>query len=169
MVSLGNFQTLGHVVDCFYHAVEVGRAVEVDVVDRVFVGVKYTVEAIAFRVENVAVECETVGGSSRIIDSEAELTTKTKCRELLIRVVELQDIAYRLQCLEVLVAAQVLTVEGISIVGLAIAQSEVDCDGQVYLTTSKYVLQESVPFLYLCVSELELTVLTLNNWRLEIL
>lgn len=121
MVSLGDFETLGHVVDCFYHAVEVGRAVEVDVVDRVFIGVKYTVEAIAFRVENVAVEGETVGGSSRIIDSEAELTTKTKCRELLIRVVELQDIAYRLQCLEVLVATQVLTVKGISIVGLAIA------------------------------------------------
>jgi len=71
-----------------------GGAVKVDIVQGVLIGLKDAVEAIALGVEDVAIECETMRGTARVVDPEPELTAESKERKLFISVVELKDVSH---------------------------------------------------------------------------
>lgn len=88
---------------------------QVGVVQRVRVGFEDAFEALALRVKDVAVEGETVRGGTGVVDTDSEFATETECRELLVRVVKLKDVADGFQCLIVLVLVQVFAMEGVAV------------------------------------------------------
>jgi hypothetical protein len=82
----------------------VGWAVEVDSVDRVLVRFNHSFEAVALRVEDVAVQCEAV---VRLCDVRGDRGAEAERWNLFVGVVVLQDIAYRANSVKVLVFLEV--------------------------------------------------------------
>ena len=85
-----------------------GWPVQLNLLNRVFVGINYTFHTIALRIKNIAIQCETV--ICTIIYGR-DRRTKTQSRDLLIVIVVLQDVADTLDSLEVLILLQVQVVK----------------------------------------------------------
>lgn len=71
--------------------------------------------------------------------------TKSEGRDLFVGVIVLKDFTDRLDSLQVLVLFVVEVVKRVPVIWMAIAQSEVDCNAQLDLTTTEYVFEERVP------------------------
>ena len=63
MVHLIDMLVLGHVVDHLNDGCEVGRTVEVYVLQCIFVCFNDTLKAIDLRIKDVTIECEAVGSA----------------------------------------------------------------------------------------------------------
>jgi hypothetical protein len=100
------------------------------VFESVLVCVQHAIKAIALWVTDVAIEREAVARST-ISWIKVEVCTKSKDRELLVCVVELQDVTHRLESLVVLVLLEISVMEGAVVLGISVTESEVDRDGQV--------------------------------------
>ena len=155
MVPLRNLQALRHVVHSLDHLVEVRGTVEVGIVNGVLVGFQDAVEALALGIEDVAVEGEAVRAAARVVDTYTQFSTESKRRKLLVGVIELQDLAHRAQRLIVLIFPEIRAVQGRWIRGAAIAEREINRNGQVDLAATENVLEESVTLLYLCLLQIE--------------
>ena len=73
--------------------------------------------------------------------------TETKDRDLLVTIIVLEDRAYRLDGIQVLVPLHVEVVKGIALAWVSIGKGEVDGDTETYLTASEDILQEGVSLL----------------------
>jgi hypothetical protein len=62
LIVCRNFSGLAPCIDRSDDISKIGRAIQVDLSDRVLISFEYTVDTIAFWREDVTVECETVGG-----------------------------------------------------------------------------------------------------------
>lgn len=91
LIVLGDLKALCHIVDKFDHLAEVCWAEEVDVRHRAPVGFEDAVESVAFRVENVAIESETMRRCSLAPGRFARLedAAEAVAGDLLVPVVEL--------------------------------------------------------------------------------
>lgn len=76
------------IVGLFEEFGEVGRTVQAGLLDRVLIVLQNTFNSLHTRIENVTIERETVGGSLRV---RRHRPTKPIQRDLLVRVVELED------------------------------------------------------------------------------
>jgi len=90
LVVLAHFKALGHVINSFNHLVKVSGTVQIDISQRIFVGVEYAIEAFAFWVKNVSVESEAM--AQMVGCTKFKLATKSKARKLFISIIELEDV-----------------------------------------------------------------------------
>jgi len=135
--------------------------VQLHVLEGLLVSLKHSFQAITLWIEDVSIQSEAVASCSTVVDSQIEFAAKTKGWELLIRVVKLEDVAYRLESLVVLVLGESMGVVASRVVWLSVGKGEVDGDGQVDLAASEDVVEERVSLVDSQVSELHLSALDL--------
>lgn len=87
---------------------EIGRSVQLAVVQSALVTSNHFLDAVDLWVENIAVQSETVGASLSVRRDGAAKAIQI---DLLTRVVELKDVADALNRVQVLVAVRILIVE----------------------------------------------------------
>ena len=108
LVCLADIHTLSHVVDHFHNRPKVRRAIQIYTVDRVFVCLNDTVDTVALRVEDVAIQRKTVFS---LLEVGRYLSAKAQYWDLLVRVVVLQDASHRSDRIQVLVFVHVEIVQ----------------------------------------------------------
>lgn len=89
---LRDLKTLSHLVYHVENWCKVSWPIEVNVLESLLISFKDSLKTIAFRITDVTVECKTVTWTV-VMRIELQISTKTKGRELLIRVIELQDVS----------------------------------------------------------------------------
>lgn len=90
MVHLGDALSLCHVVDQLNNGREVCWPIKLGVLQRAFVGVDDSIQAVNFGVEDVSVEGEAVG---RDIVSGGDGATKSESWNLFVTIIILQDVS----------------------------------------------------------------------------
>ena len=105
---------------------EVGRSVQLAVGNGTLVAIDHLLDAVDTRVEDVTVEGETVGAS---VDIGRNGATESVQIDLLVGVIELEDVAYALDGVQVLVPVRVHEVERVAGAGIPVRQGEIDSDG----------------------------------------
>lgn len=139
LVILADVSLLGHAVELIKDLREVGRPVQVDVLNGFLVVFNNFWDPVDPRIEDVAIEGEAVRCTVTVgWDCGAEPIQV----DVLVRVVKLQDVADTVDRLHVLVLLQVGGVKRTWLPWVSIRESKVDRNGEIDLTSAKNVLQE---------------------------
>ena len=72
---------------------------------------------------------------------------KTEDWDLLIGIIVLEDVAYGLNRIEILVPLHIEVMERVWLLGVTIRECEVDSDGEANLATAENILEERMPLL----------------------
>ena len=137
---------------------KVGRSVQLALVYCILVAFDHLWDAINTRVEDITVEGEAVGASIIIGRNGAAESVQI---DLLVSVVELEDVAYTIDGVQVLVPVRVHKVERVWSAGISVRQGEVDSDGEIDRATTENILEERMLALNSQVLHLELGLLVL--------
>lgn len=138
---------------------EVSRAIEATLVESILVALDHTLHSVHARVEDITVQGEAVRGTVRVGRDRA---TEAVQVDLLVRIIELQDVAHVLDRLKVLVALGVEVMQGGWLARVTIRQSEIDGDREVDLAATENILEEGVLALNLEAGKLQVTSLLLH-------
>ena len=152
LVSLRASHILSHVVNKLNDWSKVRRSTQRHILDGALIGLANAIHAIDLWIKDVAIDGKCVA-DTMIWDPCAI----SKDWNLLVRIVVLQDVAHRLDGLQVLVVRHVvLVVQATALVRITIRSSEVNCDREADLASAKYILEEGVSLLELKLVEAKL-------------
>jgi hypothetical protein len=135
---------------------EVGWSIQVNVLQRVLISFNHSIQAIALRVKDVAIQSKAVRSP---VHCWWHCGPETECWDLFVRIIVLENFSNRFDGLQILVFVVVKVVKGIFIIWVAIAQREVDCDAKLDLTATEDIFEERVPCVEVQVDKLNFLVL----------
>ena len=111
------------------------------------------------RVEYITVQGKAVGCTSRV---GWDCATKAVKINLLVTVVELKDVAYATDSLQILVAVRVEVVQGVHVSGVSIRERKINGHSEVNFTTAEDILKEGVLALNLEILEIKTSLILVH-------
>lgn len=147
MLFLRDFESLSHIVDQLDDLAEVGRPVQLYVLQRPTVSIEHAVETVTLRVKYIPVECETVRRAAAVVHAQVKGATEAERWKLFVTVIKLQYVANRLKRLEILIVRKLRVVQRMWITWLSIRQRKVDSNGKIELASAKDIVEEGVTLL----------------------
>ena len=115
-----------HIVAKLYNWSKICGSIQVHILERVLVSFDDAVQTVYLRVKDVTVQSKAVRGS---IVGWWDYGAKAENRDLLVRVIILEDVTDGLDGVQILILVHVKVMEGVSLCWITITESEINGHG----------------------------------------
>lgn len=159
---LGHLHCFSSPIDCRDNLWKVRWPIQIAILNSSLVCLNHTVNAIAFRLKDVTIQCETVWCSAFCWWNQP---TKAVKRNLFICIIVLQNFTNCPYSLQIFISPRITAMKRVAgLSWVTVWQGEIDSDIQVYFTPSKDVFQEVY-----CPSQVELYDMDLIRFEFQFL
>ena len=136
MIVIRNFTWFTSPINCRNNFWKISRSIKFYLLKCIFVSCLNSFNAIAFRIENISVQGETMRRSSIYWGNDC---SKSISWYFFIRIIILKNASYCFQCLQILILLIILVVKRVYLWGLTIRSCKVNCNIQINLASSKNI------------------------------